>query len=176
MECKRCGGQVTADDFICGTCGRLNEKSTVKQQSPETTREQVLDVVLRQAMSNADWRRLCDLAMQVNNISDEDVLVYAKRRRLKILPAQKASVPIPAADTEWTPGFSESGSYPSIRGSSVDKLKALHTRLSALAEQRDSTAETLRSELAIISKELERCIVAVKIDVRASGSGAAAGA
>ncbi|HEY9718846.1 MAG TPA: hypothetical protein V6C69_15345 [Trichormus sp.] len=176
MECKRCAGQVTVDDLICGTCGRLNEKSRAQQQSPEKTRAQVLGVVLRQAASNDEWRRLCDLAMQVNNITDLDVQAEAKKQKVKILPALNPSAPIPTANSQWTPGASESGTYPTIKGSSVDRLKAVYAKLSALAHQTDETAETMRIKLTVLCTELERCIVAVQVDIRASGSGAAAGA
>jgi hypothetical protein len=173
MECRRCAGKVTVDELICGTCGRLNEKSRAEQQSPEMTRAQVLGVVLRQAASNDEWRRLCDLAMQVNNITDHDVQVEAEKQQMKLLPALNPSAPIPAPNSQWTPGASESGTYPTIKGSSVDRLKAVYAKISALAHQTDETAETMRNKLSVLCTELERCIVAVQIDVRSSGSGTA---
>jgi len=168
MECKRCGGQATVDDSICPTCGRLNEKSTAVQQSPEITRAQVMTVVLRQAQSNPNWRQLCDLAMQVNNITDIDVTSEAGLRQITILPPPKNAPPPPLSpDSEWIAGASESSIKlknlgRSGAGSAVEKLKALHARIGALGQQTDATADSLRQQISTVGTDLESCIVSVQ--------------
>jgi len=173
MQCKRCRSENKTDASVCQTCGRLYDAgSTWRESSGEETRAQVLEVVVRQALSNPDWRKLCDLAMQVNNISVAQVQDEAGKRGAQILPPNMPG----AARTESPASLTSKKSDDDASGksgddtsttpiSAVNRLQELHARLVAVSQQNDGL-DSLQQELTKLAAECQNCILSVQSELR----------
>lgn len=52
----------------------------------EGVRQQVFEVIVRQAMAGAPWRKICAGAMATNNVDEAEVLAEVERRRKALKP------------------------------------------------------------------------------------------
>ncbi len=69
----------------------------MNQEKFSGSREQVLEVIVRQALAGAEWRQNCAGPMQENNISLEEVEAEVERRRVTggpNVPKQNFILPI----------------------------------------------------------------------------------
>jgi len=81
MNCLRCDSPINKDDPVCQCCGRIVKSSPMAiSASGGELRAKVLEVVVRQAMGREDWRMVCALAMQINAISQAEVVAEVARR------------------------------------------------------------------------------------------------
>ncbi len=112
MECINCGSHLEPNWTHCPHCGKFKSvlkepltdeavdgifsklfgrskeaKSSSKASYGSGVREQVFEVIVRQALAGAPWREICAGPMQVNNIDPKDVQEEVDRR-LKVLDSQ----------------------------------------------------------------------------------------
>lgn len=82
MECVKCHKKIeeTVDWTFCPYCGATASSS--KGHGKNGVREQVFEVIVRQAIAGAPWQEICAGPMQENNIRPEDVEAEVKRREL----------------------------------------------------------------------------------------------
>lgn len=110
MHCVTCGSQLEPCWTHCPYCGKfksilkefsasdidnifekmLNKAQKVVEKVRQTTatvdysagvRQQVFEVIVRQAMAGAPWREMCAGPMAVNNINDDEIMAEVERRR-----------------------------------------------------------------------------------------------
>jgi hypothetical protein len=102
-------------------------------------------------MSNPDWRGLCDLAMQVNRITESAVQEEVERRGGTMHPP-KARPPRPGATKS---GWERKDN--SLSGA-TDRLARIRDNLRSLSTDTSADAASLRTELARISTEFESAL------------------
>jgi hypothetical protein len=94
MKCPVCGKAIQAPEQFCPGCGaRLstgNETAGRKTSNVDfgkvsgrygnSIRQQVFEVIVRQALAGAPWREICSGPMAVNHIGPEEVEEEMRRR------------------------------------------------------------------------------------------------
>lgn len=85
MDCRECSRLLQEDWKHCPFCGCTSNAETAGRHKDSDTygahvRHQVFEVIVRQALSGADWKDICAGAMQLNNISIEEVEWEISRR------------------------------------------------------------------------------------------------
>ena len=104
MKCKYCGKPLSVDSKHCLNCDSPYRAGV---------REQVFEVIVRQALAGAPWQTLCAGPMEVNSITVAEVEEEIKRRgggnehsapvpRKPIRPDGSASIALPLPDPEST--------------------------------------------------------------------------
>lgn len=83
MTCTNCGSETREQRTFCHNCGEKlfvgpvgkAEKDGSFNFSPygTTVRQQVFEVIVRQAIAGAPWREMCALPMQINNITEKEI-------------------------------------------------------------------------------------------------------
>lgn len=110
MQCNTCGSQLEPCWTHCPHCGKfksvlkefsasdidnifekmLNKAQKGVEKVRQTTatvdysagvRQQVFEVIVRQALAGAPWREICAGPMAVNNINDDEIMAEVERRR-----------------------------------------------------------------------------------------------
>ncbi|HEY9776531.1 MAG TPA: hypothetical protein V6C81_22405 [Planktothrix sp.] len=156
MKCNRCFNDLSDGDVICSTCGRfIDNVSRVPLQGMKNLRAQVVDVVVRQAMINPQWRELCDLAMQVNRITISEVRTEIRRRggemhaptaalKPKTAPQARATTPngTPACDRLY-----QMRNTLETANKSNAEVSSLRNELSKIATDLDAALQHLNAEL-----------------------------
>lgn len=106
MNCPHCRREAQIDWSFCPGCGKSlesastdstnpkNSKNQKKANNPQNSsdnkdysgsygssvRQQVLEVIVRQAIAGAPWREICRGPMRVNNISEAEIVAEARAR------------------------------------------------------------------------------------------------
>jgi hypothetical protein len=75
-------------------------------------RQQVFEVIVRQAIAGAPWREICAGPMQVNNITEQEVEQEIVRRQAMLSKDAKSSPPAPPVPA--TPPVPPTGSTPPV--------------------------------------------------------------
>lgn len=106
MQCINCGSHLEPNWTHCPHCGKF--KSVLKEEVTEEAiemifgnmtrrrqdgrstygsgvRDQVFEVIVRQAIAGAPWREICAGPMEVNKIDVEDIEAEVKRRRKQMM-------------------------------------------------------------------------------------------
>jgi predicted amidophosphoribosyltransferase len=97
MNCERCTKHLETDWKFCPECGvGLQGESTEKVVERRKgalgllfasgpygsgVRQQVFEVIVRQAVAGAPWKEVCAQPMAINNISVEEIEEEVERRR-----------------------------------------------------------------------------------------------
>ncbi len=79
LKCQHCGKIVKAIEVYCPHCGK--RALATSDFYGFDVREQVFEVVVRQALKGAPWREICAGALQVNNITEEAIEEEVRKRR-----------------------------------------------------------------------------------------------
>lgn len=112
MMCTNCGNELREPCNFCPDCGRRISQEPEQMPDERVTfifgnlfknrraaqkdgsygfsnygsgvRQQVFEVIVRQAMAGAPWRQICMGPMQVNNITEKEILEEVARRQQQI--------------------------------------------------------------------------------------------
>lgn len=81
--------------YLDETRGLIVDTQAVRERGIAVGREpgvraQVFEVVVRQAMAGAPWRLICAGPLQVNNISEDEVIYEVHKRKLRLIVTQKS--------------------------------------------------------------------------------------
>lgn len=87
MNCPQCRREAAEGWTFCPGCGKSLKDRGV---SVSSVRKQVLEVIVRQAIAGAPWRRICQGPMKVNNITEDDVIKEVKARGHNLTNDDKA--------------------------------------------------------------------------------------
>jgi hypothetical protein len=81
MKCPFCKAITSANQTsdVCRNCGQ-KIPAPPRMHYGSGVRNQVFEVVVRQAMAGAPWREICKGPMSINNISIEEVEAEVRRR------------------------------------------------------------------------------------------------
>lgn len=80
-----CIGAVTAAPVVAA--------ATAVARNPygEGVKQQVFEVIVRQAMAGAPWKQICKGPMEVNGISEQDIELELSRRKRKVHIEEKGT-------------------------------------------------------------------------------------
>lgn len=67
--CAHCKQKLSKDWAFCAECGESTPR-----------RQQIFEVIVRQAISGAPWRTICQSPMQANKITEDEIVAEAKAR------------------------------------------------------------------------------------------------
>lgn len=112
MNCTNCGSEINQQWNFCPDCGKrravfeepitdegvsfifgkmFKERKAAQNAGAygysnygSGVRQQVCEVIVRQAMAGAPWRQICAGPMQVNNITEKEILEEVERRQQQI--------------------------------------------------------------------------------------------
>ena len=98
--CEKCGRTLLNEWYFCPNCGKRTELVAENNDEPlwskpkvtkpsfdpagaygKAVRDQVFEVIVRQALAGAPWRQICAGPIEVNNIDPDDIQAEVDRRR-----------------------------------------------------------------------------------------------
>ncbi len=153
MKCKKCNAPLKSGWVFCPLCGARHIEAEVEcRVDPRpnvgsygtAVRAQVFEVIVRQALSGAPWRRICEGPMAVNDIAPEEVEDEVRRRR---------------SIADWIAGQEDDDSTSKNEDSSAkpvadQRLRALKDALAKVIRDHE-TDDSLCAALAPIMAELD---------------------
>ena len=88
-DCDSCGERIKISAKLCRFCAVPTRAPLTTLSKPitagvdgESVRQQVFEVIVRQAMAGVPWRQVCQGPMQVNGITFEEIEEELKRRNI----------------------------------------------------------------------------------------------
>lgn len=85
MNCKTCRKALQPEWQFCPQCGQKSEIAEPGSQQKEpmygtAVRQQVFEVIVRQAIAGAPWRLICKGPMMINKITEAEIEAEVARR------------------------------------------------------------------------------------------------
>jgi hypothetical protein len=166
MKCKSrdCENEVEKDKAVCSSCIEKIFSSFVHAQSPEVVqkrREGVLEVVVRHALKDPDWRQKCASVIGYNQITEEEIKEAARLKggKVKGMPAgtqdgwQKMASYQPFSSETWT-----------ISSDTEKKLVEISASLKQLSIDPETEVEVIKEQIAKMVEQLDKLLEMVKDD------------
>ena len=167
MKCPACGKAIQAPEHFCPGCGvqlpatgwTAPDRTAVKVSgSYGTIREQVFEVIVRQALAGAPWREICAGPMAVNKITPEEIEQEMRRRIAgNAFPdpqqnGRQASKPQPKK-FEWEPDLVERKDVSEAVKLPAQQLQEIRLSLEEMINSDDSI-DSVKARLAKILKDI----------------------
>jgi hypothetical protein len=166
MKCKSrdCENEVEQDKAVCPSCIEKIFSSFGQAQSAEVVqkrREGVVEIVVRHALKDPDWRRKCAGLISHNQITEEEVQEAA---RLRGGTVKGSSVPVsPVAPQS---GWENMASFLPCSSETEKKLLEISTALKQTSVNPPTEPAKIKEELAKLIEQLDLLLKMVQGDTQ----------
>lgn len=173
MNCQRCNAQIGAEEHVCRSCGTNREPA-------EIIRSQALEVIVRHAISDPNWRATCKMIMSVNSITEEEVAAAAAKRGESLRSAPEPTVPKSSQSSisfsngeskrasgqhKWNPPPGNNLSFTVQPTESIEQLEELRDKLRGLGAACEADVALLKQQLANVASELEKTLQTLQTEI-----------